>query len=64
MTKKVFSFRASEETENYLRYLMQNHDPSMTNSICDAIRWFAEKRIHEDSLQQKFFYRCVPRPLQ
>lgn len=53
--KKVYSFRASEETEKYLIYLMQKHNPSMTISICDAIKWFAEKIMVEQSKQLYMF---------
>lgn len=53
--KKVYSFRASDETEKFLKYLLQKHNPSMTISICDAIQWYAEKIMVEDSKQLYMF---------
>lgn len=55
MPKKVYSFRASEETERYLKYLIQKHNPCMTISLCDAITWYALKIMVDESKQLQLF---------
>ena len=49
--RKVYSFRMNEDEAKYLSYLMNKYNKSLTVCVNDSIRWFAEKKMIEESKQ-------------